>query len=229
VTGGGVGPAVRALGYWERRQEVAANNLANVSTPGFKGQRVFATLLVDGGPAAQVQDDLAAGGVTQTGRPLDVALETEGFLVVETPQGERYQRGGSFHLDETGAVVNEHGHPLLGTDGAIVVPPGEIVIRRDGTIEVGGERVARLRVDSPSQAPRRDGENLWLPVGPGQRLDESAVRVRQGHLEESNVEPVTAMVDMIGIQRAYQALQRTIQTQDGVLHTITSEIGRVDG
>lgn len=225
----GIGPAVRALRYWERRQEVMANNLANVSTPGFKAERVFAQLLQDGGPVAQTSDDLSGGSLSETGRPLDIALESDGFLVVETPSGERYMRGGSFHLDEGGKLVTEQGHPVLGTSGPLVLPPGKVVVEKEGHVEVNGVRVGRFRVVRPDQVPGREGANLWVPRGEQRDALAHEVRMRQGHLEESNVDPVSAMVDMIEIQRAYSALQRTIQTHDGVMHTITTEVGRVDG
>lgn len=229
MTPEGIGPAVRALRYWERRQEVMANNLANVSTPGFKAERVFAQLLEDGGPLAQTADDLSAGTMSETGRPLDVAMESDGFLVVRTPNGERYMRGGSLRLDESGMLVTEQGHAVLGDNGPIVLPRGPVVVEKEGHIEVNGVRVGRFRVVRPTEVPVREGANLWVPQSDTGDVPEEEVRLRQGHLEESNVDPVSAMVEMIEIQRVYTALQRTIQTHDGVMHTITSEVGRIDG
>lgn len=226
---GGIGPAVRALRYWERRQEVMSNNLANVDTTGFKRERVFARLLADGGPEAVAQDDFTAGALSETGRPLDIGMEGDGFLVVQTPDGVRYQRGGSLHLDDTGALVNEEGDAVLGDSGPIVLPPGKVAVDTDGTVGVDGAAVGHLRVERPSVSPRRASNGLWMPQGPGKRVPRDEIRVRQGHLEESNVDPVSSMVDMIEIQRAYGAVMRSVQTSDAVMHTVTSEIGRVSG
>ena len=226
---GGIDPSARALKYWQRRQEVMSNNLANASTPGFKGERVFARLLADGGPVAMAKDDLSGGTVTETGRPLDVALKGDGFLVVETDQGERYTRGGSFTLDPTGQIVTPEGWTVLGEGGPIVVPPGEVRVEPNGSILVDGSRVGRLRVERPGAPPSREGANRWIPEGEGKAVAEEEIHVVQGHLENSNVDPVSALVEMIEIQRAYSAIQRSIQTADGVMETITRDIGRVSG
>ena len=230
MSAGGVGPAAQALRYWERRQEVVSNNLANVSTPGFKGQRVFARLLADGGgPVARIGDDFRTGAVSGTGRSLDLALESDGFLVVKTDAGERYVRGGSLHLDEGGTLVTEEGHEVMSDGGSMVLPPGEVVVHPDGMVLVDGAQVGRLRVERPSKPPVREGERMWAPQAPGEEVPREQVKIEQGHLEESNVDPVSALVEMIEIQRAYGAVQRSIQENDAALHTITTDIGRVGG
>jgi len=226
----GIGPSVRALDYWEKRQEVVSNNLANVGTAGFKGERVFARLLADGGPQAMAQDDFRPGTLSETGRPLDIGMEGDGFLVVRTPQGDRYQRGGSLQLDDRGTLVTEAGNPVLGDDGLpITLPQGKVVVSDNGTISVDGAPVGQLKVERPSTPPLRQGDGLWIPQGPGKDVPTDQIHVRQGNLEESNVDPVSAMVDMIEIQRAYGAVQKSIQTSDAVMQIVTGEIGRVNG
>jgi flagellar basal body rod protein FlgG len=225
---GRIGPGAQALKYWERRQEVVSNNLANVSTPGFKGQRVFARLLTQGAaPVAQIGDDFRSGSVSKTGRKLDLALESDGFLVVRTGQGERYVRGGSLHLDEAGTLVTEEGHEVMSDGGPMVLPPGEVVVHADGMVLVDGTQVGRLRVERPAKTPVREGERMWVPQGGGEEVPREEVRIEQGHLEESNIDPVSALVEMIEIQRAYGAVQRSIQENDAAMHTITTDIGRV--
>src|SRR5205085_4652182 len=91
----GLSSAASALRYWERRQEIATNNLANTSTDGFKGERVFAKMLGDALPVAQTATDLRAGTLRQTGNPLDLAIPGQGFFVVDTPNGQRFTRGGA--------------------------------------------------------------------------------------------------------------------------------------
>jgi flagellar basal-body rod protein FlgF len=98
--------AASALRYWERKQEVVANNLANVSTDGFKAQRVFAKLLDGVRPTADATSDLSVGTLKQTTNDLDVAINGNGFFVVQTANGERYTRGGSLHIDPKHQLVD---------------------------------------------------------------------------------------------------------------------------
>ena len=219
----------RALRYWETRQAVLANNLANVETPGYKAGRVFARLLDDATVEAAGGTDFTAGSLTPTERPLDIALEGDGFFVVETPAGQRWIRGGSFSLDESGTLVSTAGHPVLGSKGKIVLPTGPIDVSADGTVNVEGQPVGRLLIESTLEwdSLEREGANLWIPAGDRRRVPEGAIRVHQGHLEESNVDPVSALVEMIEIQRAYSAVQRSMLGADQVMETITTRIGRV--
>lgn len=229
MTPQGIGPSVHALRYWERRQEVMAHNLANASTAGFRGDRVFARLMDGGGPEAVAATDTRAGTVTPTGRPLDVAVDGEAFMVVSTGAGERYVRGGSFSLDARGLLVTGEGHPVLGEAGPLTLPPGEVVIHPAGDVTVDGAVVGRLRLERPGAPPAREGANLWVPQGPPAHRPGEEIRIRPGHLEESNVDPVSALVEMIEIQRAYGAVHRSLQAADEVMQTITSDLGRVGG
>jgi flagellar basal body rod protein FlgG len=226
----GIGIGAVALRYWETRQAATANNLANASTPGFKGERVFARLLDDASIQVDSGTDFAPGTVNPTGRPLDVALVGDAFLVVETPAGSRWLRGGSLSLDAKGTLIDPAGQPVLGDQGRIVLPPGQIEITSIGEVLVDGKEHARLRIERPrggSVSLEREGANLWVPTERAERLTEGEVRVRQGHLEDSNVDPIGALVEMIEIQRAYTAVQRTMITQDEVMQTFTRDIGRV--
>ena len=221
--------AGRAFRYWEARQEAVAHNLANASTPGFKGQRVFAKLLEGAGVEPQGEIDLRGGGLSDTGRPLDLALDGDGFMVLETPGGERLIRGGSFQMDVNRTLVDAHGNALQGESGPIMLPEGEFEITPIGEVRVNGAIVATVRIERPTP----DAE-LWRESGTQFRLDGESetvergeVKVRQGHLEESNVDPVGALVDMIEIQRAYSALQRSVLVVDGVMDRISNDLGRV--
>lgn len=222
--------AGQAFRYWERKQEVVSHNLANASTPGFKGDRVFARLLDGaGGVEPQSRTDFSIGALSRTDRPLDLALDGDGFMVVETPAGERLVRGGSFQLDVSRTVVDAEGNPLLGDSGPIVLPEGEFEFTSRGTVKVDGVTVARLRIMEPGEGAtlEREGSLRFRVNGPTSPREEGDVRVRQGHLEESNVDPVGSMVEMIEIQRAYSAVQRSVLVLDGVMDRISNDIGKV--
>src|SRR5688500_7228837 len=135
--------AANALTYWERRQEITANNLANAETTGFKAERVFARVMGDAIPVADTVTDRTAGTLMTTDEPLDLALADDAFFVVGTPNGERLSRGGSFTLDAEGRVVDSSGNPLLGDGGQIVLPAGNIEVDRAGVVRVEGTEVAR--------------------------------------------------------------------------------------
>lgn len=220
--------AANALHYWERRQEIVANNLANVDTTGFKAERVFARLVEGERTVADTATDMRNGSLSQTGSPLDLALGGDGFLVVETPAGERLSRGGSFRLDDAGRVVDAHGNALLSENGPITVPPGAVMVNNAGQVTVDGKAVAMLRVEVPAEGTRLQhaGSNLFTADGALTPVAEERRSVRQGYLESSNVDTVGAMVDMISIQRAYSAVQRAVSTLDGIRQTISNDIGK---
>lgn len=219
-----------ALRYWEHRQAAVANNLANASTTGFKSERVFARLLDDATMQVGSATDFSDGQTAPTGRPLDVALVGDGFLVVDTPEGPRWSRGGSLSLGPDGQLLDSGGRPVLGEQRNIVLPPGTIEITPEGRILVDGDEYDRLRIERPrgeNPVLERAGETLWVPSGSIERDAIDHVRVEQGYLEDSNVNTVSAMVEMIEIQRAYTAVQRTLITEDSVMDTIANQIGRV--
>lgn len=223
--------AAQGLRYWERRQEAVANNLANVSTAGFKREQVFAELVAGPGPVGGGATDQTEGAREETGRPLDLALEGNGYFVVRTQAGDRYTRNGAFSLNADGVLVNQGGQPVLGSDGqSIVLPPGAIEVRSDGEILVDGSPMGRLRIDAsrPRERLDREGGVFFVPPARDPEPASDGVRVHQGQLEESNVNSVSAMVDMIDIQRNHAALQRTLTVADGIDGRIANDIGRVD-
>jgi len=224
----GMTSAAAALRYWERRQEVVSNNLANASTDGFKAERVFARMVDAALPAADTVTDMRDGTLKPTGAPLDLALTGQGFLVVGTANGERLSRGSSFRLDERGQIVDQGGNPLLGEDGPITPPAGTISIDRAGAVHVDGREVARLRVETvpPNVRLQHDAGTLFLPDPARQPAPPDARAVHQGALEESNVGTVDALVDMISVQRAYAATQKAVTTLDDIRDTIANQIGK---
>lgn len=207
-----------------RRMDVIANNIANMTTTGFKAEALLLEpVRADAGARRElsfVQDvavmrDLAGGPMTPTGNPLDVAIEGPGYFVVDTPDGLRYGRGGQFRLNEFGEVITADGHAVL-DDGLapLELPPNgqSIVIAEDGTISGDEGVVGRLGVVTfaDEQALEKTGAGLYATDQPPEPA--AAPHLVQGTLEGSNVRPVVEMTEMIATQRAYQGAQKLIDT-----------------
>lgn len=234
----GLDNAVAALRYYERRQEVVANNLANVNTDGFKGERAFARLMSDGStPAIETATDFRAGPITATGAPLDLAISGDGFFVAQTAQGERFTRGGSLRLDDARRLVDQGGHPLLaepdaaGNGGGPVVVPADartITVSAAGIVNADGKDLGRLRLESVPAGTRlqHDAGGLFVPGAARTSVAPDARTVRQGAREESNVGSVAALVDMIAVQRAYASVQKVLTTIDSARSIAVSELAK---
>ncbi len=225
--------AGQALKYWTDRQAVLSNNLANVNTAGFKGDDVFARLLDEATLTAEQTTDHRAGSLTVTGRELDIALETPGFFVVDTPQGERLTRNGGLTVLD-GVLTDMNGNAILGSRGPIEVLQeqfeGRVEIATDGTVRVDDVVVDTLRVVSPTDpgAMEKEAGSLFNPGGAfPQELAPEEIRIVQGSLEESNVNSVEAMVDLLEVQRSYRSVERTIRVMDEVMATVTTRLGRI--
>jgi flagellar basal-body rod protein FlgF len=226
----------------ERQLDVVANNIANVNTNGFKAdQSLFEEFLTSGAHednfvgrdrrVSYVQDrgtyrDMSQGPVEQTKNPLDVAINGNGYLVVQTPTGERYTRDGNLHLNSGGQLVTSQGDAVLGNAGPIQFQQTDhdINIAPDGTITVL-EGVApldalrgKLRVVSFADAQRlvKQGSNLYS-AGEGAAQPDTRSQVQQGYLEKSNVNAVVEMSRMIEVSRAYSHMSNMLQ-QESDLH-----------
>ncbi|MEO5798597.1 MAG: flagellar hook basal-body protein [Gemmatimonadales bacterium] len=218
----------RTLSYYTRLQQTTANNLANVSTAGFKGDRLTARQSAgDPHPVPVQAIDLRQGTLRDTGRPFDLALKGDGFLVVQTPQGERLTRGGSLGIGNDGTLVDNHGDAILGSDGPINVSGRRVEIGTDGSVSVDGKSVGQLRVETVADPSTltKEGAGRFIPGGATQAA--TSVTVAQGALEDANVDPLLGTVDLITIQRAYAANLDVLKTMDGVMGTVTNELGRV--
>ncbi len=223
--------AAASLAMLERRQQVLANNLATVSTTGFKREQVIARMIGDAVAATDTRVDLAAGTLAPSGNPLDLAIEGDGFFVVDTANGERHVRGGSFHIDAERRVVDQGGNALLTETGPLVVPPGPaaaIAIDATGAVTVDGRALGRLRVETIAAGtnPQHEGGVRFVPDASRQPLDPAARRVTQGALEESNVNPMDAMTSMLQVLHRFGAAQKTISTLDTVRGIAVNDLGK---
>lgn len=223
-----------------REQERIANNLANANTVGYKRHRTFTETLdefvdIEGGPqSARSSGEWAAldqGAMETTGNPLDVAIRGEGFFVLnDDATGEaRYSRAGRFALDADGLLRDPAGHTVQGDGGPIQLPPTSesIKIAKDGTIEADGQPIGRLRIvgfEAPEELQRLDGAAFDAAGMEPVNLDPPSVV--QGHLEGSNINPISEMTDMITHFRHFETQQKLLQTSDQILGHITRELGK---
>lgn len=211
-----------------RALDVAANNIANQTTAGYKAERVNFREYVSvietprGGDStvSLVYDsdsytDFSAGGLETTHAPLDFAIDGDGFFGVQTDIGIRYTRDGHFGLNDFGELVNRDGAQVLDESGStILIDPeeGPIVLSREGELQQSGRPVATLGVFQfdDVRSLRKTGNNLF--IAEIDDLTPANAVVRQGFVEISNVAPVTAMTEMIEILRAYESAAKVIET-----------------
>ena len=211
--------------------ELAANNLANVSTTGYKAQREFyKSLTASLGNSSQRQlsplnqainnygvlggatVDTQAGMLERTGNDLDVAMEGSGFFVVQTKAGLQYTRNGNFRVDTSGQVQTAWGDPVLDDQGRpLEIPSGPISVSSDGTISSQGAVVGRFgTVDfAPATVLVPDGNSMYA-APKGSATPATDPQVRQGVLEASNMSPITGTIGLIMIQRQAQLLQQAL-------------------
>ena len=223
------------------RLDVAANNLANAATPGYRADVPSTAALpslflyrfndtVDqmcpfptspqpvgylgtGAAVAQVTTLARSGSYRETGRELDFALPGEGFFVVATPAGERYTRNGAFQVNNIGELTTSEGFPVLSRTGGVAQADDPNL----------AENLAVMAAPA-GQPLTKAGNNLFMAPAV---LTPADTPVLRGVLEEANVSPVEAMVDLITAMRTYEAGQKAIQTQDQTLDKLINEVGRV--
>lgn len=212
-----------------RALEATANNVANQTTAGFKAERVlFREYLarIEGEPAnadvSLVFDpdsvaDFAPGGLEETHGDLDFAIDGEGFFAVETPEGALLTRDGRFSVNSFGELVTRDGGRVLDSGGSpilIDLEAGPPLLGPDGDIQQNGTSIATLgvfRVADPGSLERRGDNRFFSSQEPEA---EALPRVRQGFIETSNVEAVSAMTDLIEITRAYEQATRVVEIAD---------------
>ncbi len=227
--------------------DVIANNLANVSTPGFKREAAkFEEYVTRVRPAedqkgaqsvsfvkdAGVLRDSSQGNLEKTGATYDVALTSRGYFQVQTPAGMRYTRDGHFSLDANGNLVTSEGYQVQGDGGAITIAPtdGDINIASDGTLSSVvngvGNALGKIKVVdfANDDALTKQGANLYstsqAPSAP------TLVNMRQGSLESSNVQPVIEISKMIEVMRAYEATATLSKSEEDLKRQAIQQLGQ---
>lgn len=216
-----------------RQIDLLANNIANISTPAFKGESMmFVEYLAktdDGQDLSYVQDvaqvrDLSEGSFTTTGNPFDVAIRGSGYFVVDTPEGQRYTRNGRFSLDVNGQLVTSAGHAVLDdTNRPIVIPEDatDVEISEDGTISAGNGAIGKINVVEFPDPQTLDNIGNGLYTANDQPKAAADFSIVQGAVEESNVQPIIEITRLLDAQRSFVAAQQFIQTQNDLeLQTI---------
>jgi len=227
--------------------DIVANNLANLNTAGYKRETEFYEALTaamhGGGKLGALNSAvnqfgilsgqsfvMSPGNLNQTGNPLDLALQGDGFFVVKGPQGPLYTRNGKFMVDNKGHLLTSEGYPVMGVGGPITLPPGKVSVGSDGTISVGDAIAGKIQVvhfPPKTQLQAEGGSNFTAPAGAA--VISPAAHVREGFLESSNVNPVDEEVNLVTMQRHADFLTKAIKMfntdMDGMAATDLPKVG----
>ncbi len=215
IAASGMKSAYRAI-------EIATNNLANVTSPGFKADRPFYRLLQDqveqlsGSRLAGTRTDHSPGALKMTGNPLDLAIDGEGFFAIRTGNGIRYTRDGNFTMTQAGEMVTQEGNQVLDDRNQPIIlagqagVPNEIAVSREGDVSVDGNITAKLGIYrfADQAALLKEGSLNFSTDAPPQRVVNP--EIEQGVLEQSNVNAISAMIDLLEMQRIFDINQRTV-------------------
>lgn len=207
--------------------DTIANNLANVSTVGFRAEHnQFSSILTNAGGGASTALDQAInnfgilggtsldgtqGALQKTGNDLDVGIEGPGYFVVQTNDGPMYTRNGAFQVSSKGQLVTSTGDAVMGDKGVISVPPGTVSISPDGTISSNGAVTGKLKVvEFPAGTELTTQGSTYYAAPPNTAAAATSSSVRQGALESSNVNPIASMVELVNAQRSAEMMQRAL-------------------
>lgn len=226
--------------------EIVANNLSNINTVGYRAQdATFHSLLAgssraganplnrvvnDFGVLGGSRVDLRSGNAQSTGNPLDLALEGSGFFTVQAKGQVLYTRNGSFRLSPSRQLITADGDVVLGEQGPITLPSGQVAVGIDGTLSVDGAVAGKLRIASFASGTALHAVGTTNYAAPANAVvaKTSDASVRQGMLEGSNVNPVTSVMNLITVQREAEMLQRALGTYYSEFdHIAATELARV--
>ncbi len=236
----------------EKRLDQVANNLANISSVGYKqdksvdsgvvpaaslagtdrtslsGETTGAQLLYST-PATQYTD-FGPGPLRPTGNSTDMSIEGDGYFTIQTKGGTRLTRAGNFRLDAAGDLATPDGGKVLGANGPIHIGEGALGVTAEGTVTVAGAVVDKLRIQKPGDpaAMKKEGHSLFIvPQGTPLLPADSNVRIQQGSIEEANVSPVAGMAEMVEASRMFDAYMKMMTTISEMTSKASTDLGRV--
>lgn len=241
----------------QKRLDIISNNLANSATVGYKEESVtnqafddVLTLKIRDGSVGyadqrigsmslgvrigEVYTNYGQGSFRETGNTFDIAIEGKGFFEMRCVdrngnESTRYTRAGTFKMTQDGHIVDNNGNHVQGESGDLQVPvDATISIDTDGSVYANGEYIDRISLVDFEDYDylEKYGDTMYQTVDGAAFIDAAGV-IRQGYTEQSNVNVVSEMVDMITITRAYEANQKAIKTIDNMLDASVNSIGRV--
>ena len=227
--------SVESMRAQERRLEQNTNNLANVNTAGYKKENTaFQEMLFTAangrqrvGKAIKIITDHAQGSTETTGNPLDLAITGDGYFKIQTANGIRYTRAGEFTRNNQNQLTTAGGDPVLGLGGPIIIDGKDVQIKRTGEVFVDGNLTDQLDVVTVNDKAllEKEGRNLYRLIGNGQEVDAPQAAIQQGAVEESNVNTVLEMTEMISLKRDYESQQKMLRTLDEIDAKATTKVG----
>lgn len=236
---------MQAMQMLSKAQEATADNLANINTPGFKGNKLFQRLLteqINGETVTRTvtmqQVNMEQGVLEQTGNIFDFGIKGDGFFLVEE-EGEPYlTRDGRFHLDSDGYLKNSRGAHVIGAGGAIHLPEyfhatggdgnPQLEVAKDGTIRVNNEVFDQMQIVSVNSTDNLERKgNAYFSAADIHISHAEDSEVMQGYFEKGNVEPLNEMVDMMRNMQMFEAQQRAMRSADEILGQAVSNLGRL--
>ena len=216
------------------KNEVVANNLANVQTNGYKKDILFIEYMQNRMTMkSKISTDFNQGRLKETHNPLDVALQGPGFFTIETQDGDYYTRDGHFAVGKGGELLTSSGDYVLGQSGRLYIStdgnkPAEVSINQQGDIYIDKEYLDTLKIVdvADKDALKKVGAGYYSIESDADITTVENANVMQGNLEESNVNPINEMIQLIDLQRQYESLYRTIRSIDTALGKAANDISR---
>ncbi|MEP6850020.1 MAG: flagellar basal-body rod protein FlgF [Acidobacteriota bacterium] len=223
--------------------EAQANNIANASTAGFKAERlIYSSVAANKQGSGDKQSlvvgvstssgiDFTEGSIQQTGRTLDVAIDGDAFIQIQTPRGVRYTRAGNLTVNSNGQLTTKNNDLVVGESGPITLSKeSQLSIAEDGSLSTDGavtDKLKLVRFNNPASALSKEGDSLFTLTGTEQPQANVTSKVVQGSLENSNINSVSEMVSMINNNREFESLEKSVTLlMNDIGRKISGEIGK---
>ncbi len=245
----GLYTAATGMMVQRNKMDTLTNNLVNAETTGYKKETLvsstFTEVMLDrlsdsgdngigsyayGNRVDQQYIDFSQGSLEETGKATDLAIIGDGFFVVQTAAGDRYTRAGNFAVDGEGYLVNGDGCYVLGRQGRIQAGGADFIVQADGAVLVDGAAVDTLRIETFTDLNvlRKQGDNLYYGYGDAAAVNATGFQVSQGVQENSNMDVVSGMVELLTLYRKYEANQKVVTMTNETL-SMAVNLGKLGG